>query len=76
MVVVVPKQAPLVDDAVGVEAGATLAPVCQPHCLGKALPPDLLRLHFSRSLLLLGRLQLLQLLPLLLVSSNFILKQN
>ena len=76
VVVVVPKQAPLVYEATAVEAGPALALICQITSLGNVHPPDLLRLHFSRSLLLLGRLQLLQLLPLLHVCSNLILKQN
>ena len=76
VVVVVPKQAPLVYEAVAVEAGPALALICQITSLGHVHPPDLLRLHFSRSLLFLGRLQLLQLFPLLHVCSNLILKQN
>ena len=76
VVVVVPKQAPLVYGAAAVEAGPALALICQITSLGHVHPPDLLRLHFSRSLLFLGRLQLLQLFPLLHVCSNLILKQN
>ena len=76
VVVVVPKQAPLVYGAAAVEAGPALALICQVTSLGNVHPPDLLRLHFSRSLLFLGRLQLLQLFPLLHVCSNLILKQN
>ena len=75
MVVVVLEKAPLVQKAVAVQASPTLAPVGQPHGLGQAPPPDLLRPQLSRSLLL-GRLLLLQLFHLVHVSLNFILKQN
>ena len=76
VVVVVLEQAPLVKEATAVEAGAALAHVGQVTNLGNELPPVLLRLHLSRSLLLFGRLQLLHLFPLPHEFLNLILKHK
>ena len=76
MVVVVREQLALVEEAALVEAGPALALVCQIPVPVHNLLPLRRGPHFSSSFLLLGRLELVQLLRLVHKCLNFILKHK
>ena len=76
IVVVDFKQPPLVEEAAAIEAGPALTLVRQVPVPIHDLLPLRRRPHFSGSLLLLGRLELVQLPRLIRICLNFILKHK